>query len=86
MFITALRPNNNVFTAKGYPVPFHARVEVGGVLLNADSLLIVALVPLMVAGAVITYRLYDVGYALDLAHAARLLEGQATGRPRPTRR
>jgi hypothetical protein len=34
---------------------------------------------------VITYRLYDVGYALDLEHAARLLEGQATGRPRPTR-
>ena len=38
-----------------------------------------------VAGAVITYRLYDVGYALDLEHAARLLEGQATGRTRPTR-
>jgi hypothetical protein len=40
---------------------------------------------LCVAGAVITYRLYDVGYALDLEHAARLLEGQATGRPRPRR-
>ena len=38
-----------------------------------------------VAGAVVTYRLYDVGYALDLEHAARLLEGQATGRARPTR-
>jgi hypothetical protein len=37
------------------------------------------------AGAVITYRLYDIGYALDLEHAARLLEGQATGRPRPMR-
>ncbi|HET8836833.1 MAG TPA: hypothetical protein VFN08_19040 [Gemmatimonadales bacterium] len=33
----------------------------------------------------ISYRLYDVGYALDLERAARLLEGQATGRPRPTR-
>jgi hypothetical protein len=43
------------------------------------------LASLRVAGAVITYRLYDVGYALDLEHAARLLEGQATGRPRPTR-
>lgn len=32
-----------------------------------------------------TYRLYDVGYALDLEHAARLVEGQATGRSRPTR-
>lgn len=38
-----------------------------------------------VAGAVVTYRLHDVGYALDLEHAARLLEGQATGRTRPTR-
>jgi len=43
------------------------------------------LATLRVAGAVITYRLYDVGYALDLEHAARLVEGQATGRPRPTR-
>jgi hypothetical protein len=33
----------------------------------------------------VTYRLYDVGYALDLEHAARLVEGQATGRSRPTR-
>jgi hypothetical protein len=40
---------------------------------------------LKVSGAVITYRLYDVGYALDLEHAGRLLEGQATGRTRPTR-
>jgi hypothetical protein len=38
-----------------------------------------------VAGGLIAYRLYDVGYALDLEHAARLLEGQATGRTRPTR-
>ncbi|HUR93024.1 MAG TPA: hypothetical protein VMY76_00475 [Gemmatimonadales bacterium] len=40
---------------------------------------------LRVAGAVVAYRLYDVGYALDLEHAARLLEGQTTGRTRPTR-
>lgn len=40
---------------------------------------------LRLTGAVIAYRLYDVGYALDLEHAARLVEGQATGRPRPTR-
>ncbi len=38
-----------------------------------------------IAGAVVTYRLYDVGYALNLEQAARLLEGQATGRSRPTR-
>lgn len=41
--------------------------------------------PLRVTGAVVTYRLYDIGYALDLEHAARLLEGQATGRTRPRR-
>ena len=29
--------------------------------------------------------MYDVGYALDLERAGRLLEGQATGRTRPTR-
>jgi hypothetical protein len=43
------------------------------------------LAPPRVTGAVVTYRLYDVGYALDLEHAARLVEGQATGRSRPTR-
>jgi len=40
---------------------------------------------LRVAGAIVTYRLYDVGYALDLERAARLMEGQTTGRTRPTR-
>ncbi len=38
-----------------------------------------------VAGAIVTYRLYDVGYALDLEHAARLMESQTTGRTRPAR-
>src|SRR5438128_2234099 len=50
VFITALRPNNNMLTAKGYPLPFDARVDMGSVVLNADDLLIIALVPLMVAG------------------------------------
>ena len=40
---------------------------------------------LQVGGAVVAYRLHDVGYALDLERAARLVEGQATGRLRPTR-
>jgi hypothetical protein len=40
---------------------------------------------LYVAGAVVAYRLHDVGYALDLERAARLVERQATGRLRPTR-
>jgi hypothetical protein len=40
---------------------------------------------LHVTGAVVAYRLHDVGYALDLERAARLVEGQATGRLRPTR-
>src|SRR5438105_3846345 len=50
VFVTALRPNNNLLTQKGYPLPFDARVDIGGVVLNADYLLILALVPLMVAG------------------------------------
>jgi hypothetical protein len=40
---------------------------------------------LLVAGSLVSYRLYDVGYALDLERAGRLLEGLATGRTRPTR-
>ena len=51
----------------------------------APSLMAASHTELRVAGAVVTYRLYDVGYALDLEHAARLVEGQATGRTRPTR-
>jgi hypothetical protein len=42
-------------------------------------------VSLTVEGAVTSYRLHDVGYALDLAHAARLLEAQSPARARPTR-
>jgi hypothetical protein len=42
-------------------------------------------VSLTVEGAVTAYRLHDVGYALDLAHAARLLEAQSPARARPTR-
>jgi hypothetical protein len=40
---------------------------------------------LAVDGAFTAYRLHDVGYALDLAHAARLLEAQSPARARPTR-
>jgi hypothetical protein len=40
---------------------------------------------LRVRGGIVVYRLYDVGYELDLEQAARLREGQATGRTRPTR-
>jgi hypothetical protein len=43
------------------------------------------MVSLTVEGAVTSYRLHDVGYALDLAHAARLLEAQSPARARPTR-
>src|SRR5712691_2482130 len=43
------------------------------------------MVSLAVDGAVTTYRLHDIGYALDLAQAARLLEAQSPARARPTR-
>src|SRR5207249_4029817 len=50
VFIPALRPNNNELTNRGYPLPFKAHVSVGGVILNADTLMIVVLVPVLVAG------------------------------------
>jgi len=50
IFIPALRPNNNKLTVRGYPLPFKAHVDVGGVRLNADLLMIVVLVPVLVAG------------------------------------
>src|SRR3989442_451803 len=56
VFVTALRPKNNVLIAKGYPRPFHARLDVGGVVLSADHLLILALVPLMVAALAVFLR------------------------------
>jgi ABC-type branched-subunit amino acid transport system ATPase component/ABC-type branched-subunit amino acid transport system permease subunit len=56
MFIPALRPDNNKFASRSYPLPFHAKVEVGGVVLNSSSLLILALVPLMVAALAVFLR------------------------------
>jgi ABC-type branched-subunit amino acid transport system ATPase component/ABC-type branched-subunit amino acid transport system permease subunit len=76
LFITALRPNNNLLTRKGYPLPFDARLDIGGVRLNADSLLILALVPLVVAGlaAFLRYSLTGktIRAAASNADAARL--------------
>ena len=40
---------------------------------------------LRVDGAIVIYRQYDVGYALDLEHATRLLEVPIAARTRPTR-
>jgi ABC-type branched-subunit amino acid transport system ATPase component/ABC-type branched-subunit amino acid transport system permease subunit len=57
VFIPALRPNDNRLTEHGYPLPFHAHVSVGGVVLDAQYLLILAVVPLLVAslGAFLRY-------------------------------
>jgi ABC-type branched-subunit amino acid transport system ATPase component/ABC-type branched-subunit amino acid transport system permease subunit len=48
-FVPAFRPDTDTLTLKGYPLPFDASVSIGGVVLNADYLMILALVPLMVA-------------------------------------
>src|SRR5207247_7870231 len=62
------------------------RIWVGAMTtLLPDAIPKAPVTPLAVAGAVVTYRLHDVGYALDLERAARLVERQATGRTRPTR-
>jgi ABC-type branched-subunit amino acid transport system ATPase component/ABC-type branched-subunit amino acid transport system permease subunit len=49
-FVSALKPRGNVLSAKAYPLPFDARVHFGGLVLNADSLLIIALAPAMLLG------------------------------------
>jgi hypothetical protein len=41
--------------------------------------------PIFADGTVIVYRLYDVAYAIDLEHAARLLAPAGPERPRPRR-
>jgi hypothetical protein len=41
--------------------------------------------PVLVTGAAIAFRLFDVGYAIDLARAAELLAGSAPERVRPLR-
>ena len=56
VFIPALRPNNNVLAVEGYPLPFDAKVTVGGVVLHAEYLLIIALVPAMVVGLALFLR------------------------------
>lgn len=48
VFINALRPNNNKLTIQRYPLPFTAHVTVAGVRLNADYLLVIILVPILV--------------------------------------
>ena len=58
VFVPALRPNDNHLTEHGYPLPFHANVSLGGVVLDAQYLLILAVVPLLVAslGAFLRYE------------------------------
>ncbi|MBV8690527.1 MAG: branched-chain amino acid ABC transporter permease, partial [Actinobacteria bacterium] len=47
-FVPAFRPSPDKLTLQGYPLPFHAHVKVGGVVLNANYLMILAVVPLLV--------------------------------------
>ena len=56
VFIPALRPDNSGNAATTYPLPFHKKVELGGIVLNADYLLILALVPLIVAALALFLR------------------------------
>ena len=79
VFIPALRPNNNNLEASGYPMPFDAHVTVGGVVLNTEYLLILALVPLLVAGlAVLGGSSSRAGSASDSA-ASTAAGGSRTG-------
>lgn len=49
VFIPAFRPSESQIQTEGYPLPFEASFEVGGIILNTDALLILAAVPFLVA-------------------------------------
>lgn len=48
VFVPSFRPNPDKLTLQGYPLPFHASWSVGGVVLNANYLMILAIVPVLV--------------------------------------
>ena len=66
-FIPALRPNNNELQAAGYPLPFDASVDFAGVVLTEQYLLILALVPVLVAGLALFLRYSFMGKMIRAA-------------------
>jgi ABC-type branched-subunit amino acid transport system ATPase component/ABC-type branched-subunit amino acid transport system permease subunit len=59
VFVSAFRPDDDALSIEKYPLPFDSRVELGSVVLTADHLLILAVVPVLVValGAFLRYSL-----------------------------
>src|SRR4051812_17811181 len=47
-FVKALAPDGTRLQARGYPLPFHAHVGVGAVILGGQDLLVLVLAPVLV--------------------------------------
>jgi ABC-type branched-subunit amino acid transport system ATPase component/ABC-type branched-subunit amino acid transport system permease subunit len=75
-YIPALGPDPDTLDARGYPVPFTSHLEVGGVVLGGQYLLIMVLAPLLVAGLGAFFRYSLLGKTIRAAasnpDAARL--------------
>lgn len=69
VFIPAFRPDNDELAATGYPLPFKANATVGGVILSADELLIIGLVPCLVGG---------LAYFLRYSFTGKMIRGAAS--------
>jgi ABC-type branched-subunit amino acid transport system ATPase component/ABC-type branched-subunit amino acid transport system permease subunit len=83
VLIPAMRPNGDALTQRGFPLPFRADVKVGGVILNADSLMIVVLVPVLIGGLALFLRYSLMGKmirAVAANHDAARLCGVPIGR------
>ena len=76
-FIPALGPNTTKLTLQGYPLPFQSHVRVEGVVLGAQYLLVLVLVPVVVAALAAFLKYTTMGQMIRAAasnpDAARLV-------------
>jgi ABC-type branched-subunit amino acid transport system ATPase component/ABC-type branched-subunit amino acid transport system permease subunit len=76
-FIPALGPNTTKLTLQGYPLPFQSHVRVEGVVLGAQYILVVILVPVVVAALALFLKYTTMGRMIRAAasnpDAARLV-------------
>jgi ABC-type branched-subunit amino acid transport system permease subunit len=72
----SLRPDRRALVERGFPLPFHAHVQVGHLSLNGEHLAVIALVPLLALALTAFLRLSAYGQAIRAAaenpDAARL--------------
>lgn len=75
-FVPAVGPNNDKLDVAGYPVPFHAHIAIGSVILGGEHVLVLILSPILVAGIGVFLRYSTLGRMIRAAasnpDAARL--------------